>query len=167
MFGTNLYSAVNCTSLCSTSVVMLSMLLLLTATLRIAKSSEKLFGTFGRDGWDHDPLIRVVIKNRGKSFLPSDFISGMVTQFMVSLRQLALYVRVHIWLKKSDFPRWQQFIVYLIHTVMASTARRRPVAAVAACSAPSGDILAMCIIIIIVSLSPLVCAASPPRHRRL
>ena len=92
MFGTNLYSAVNCTSLCSTSVVMLSMLLLLTATLRIAKSSEKLFGTFGRDGWDHDPLIRVVIKNRGKSFLPSDFISVMVTQFMVSLRQLALYV---------------------------------------------------------------------------
>ena len=49
--------------------------------------------------------------------------------------------------------------------------RRRPVAdaaAVAACSAPRGDILAMCIIIIIVSLSPLVCAAPPPpRHRRL
>ena len=88
----SIFRAVNCTSLCSTSVVMLSMLLLLTATLRIAKSSEKLFGTFGRDGWDYDPLIRVVIKNRGKSFLPSDFISGMVTQFMVSLRQLALYV---------------------------------------------------------------------------
>ena len=50
--------------------------------------------------------------------------------------------------------------------------RRRPVAdaaAVAACSAPRGDILAMCIIIIIVSIpSALVCAASPPpRHRRL
>ena len=93
----NLYSAVNCTSLYSTSVVMLSMLLLLTATLRIAKSSEKLFGTFGRDGWDYDPLIRVVIKNRGKSFLPSDFISGMVTEFMVSLRQLALYVVGYIY----------------------------------------------------------------------
>ena len=87
----------NCTSLYSTSVVMLSMLLLLTATLRIAKSSEKLFGTFGRDGWDYDPLIRVVIKNRGKSFLPSDFISGMVTEFMVSLRQLALYVVGYIY----------------------------------------------------------------------
>ena len=97
MFGTNLYSSVNCTSMCSTCVVMLPMLLLLTATLRIAKSSEKLFGTFGRDGWDHDPLIRVVIKNRGKSFLPSDFISGMVTQFMVSLRQLALYVVGYIY----------------------------------------------------------------------
>ena len=90
-------SAVNCPSLYSTSVVMLSMLLLLTATRRIAKSSEKLFGTFGRDGWDYDPLIRVVIKNRGKSFLPSDFISGMVTEFMVSLRQLALYVVGYIY----------------------------------------------------------------------
>ena len=96
-FGTNLYFVVNCTSLYSKSLVMLSMLLLLTATLRIAKSSEKLFGTFGRDGWDYDPLIRVVIKNRGKSFLPSDFISGMVTQFMVSLRQLALYVVGYIY----------------------------------------------------------------------
>ena len=38
--------------------------------VRYNQIKRKAFGTFGldRNGWDHDPLIRAVIKNRGKSF---------------------------------------------------------------------------------------------------
>ena len=160
MFGTNLYSAVNCTSLCSAIVVMLSMLLLLTATLRIAKSSEKLFGTFGRDGWDHDPLIRAVIKNRGKSFS---------RRTSLALWSRNLWSRSDNWhfmqgtymAKKVGFP--QMATIHSLPNPHGYGQCRAPLFAFA----PRRDILAMCIIIIIVSLSPLVCAASPPRHRRL
>ena len=114
--------------------------------VRYNQIKRKAFGTFGldRNGWDHDPLIRAVIKNRGKSFSRRTSLALWSRNLWSSSDKRALYIYGYgLWLKKSDFPRWQQFIVYLIHTVMAS-------APLFDFMLLRGDILAMCIIIIII-----------------
>ena len=131
--------------------------------VRYNQIKRKAFGTFGldRNGWDHDPLIRAVIKNRGKSFSRRTSLALWSRNLWSSSDKRALYIYGYgLWLKKSDFPRWQQFIVYLIHTVMAS-------APLFDFMLLRGDILAMCIIIIIiVSLSTIVPYALHAARRR-
>ena len=75
--------------------------------VRYNQIKRKAFGTFGldRNGWDHDPLIRAVIKNRGKSFSRRTSLALWSRNLWSSSDKRALYIWLWTMAKKVGFPQ--------------------------------------------------------------